>query len=264
MLSGGSRSKTRRLIASARSREPPAVARSLPQPSIVAPVRPQRAAQSTFQTSFARPPNGADAAAEAAARGPLDQVRPAVVGDVAPSQSRGWRGADPAAVLADHADRQPAGGMVDGGDRAVDVEDHVGVVERLGDVRIHGARRVLLAHPVQLRMDAEVGERLQEERREVARVVRVRAAVRRRHVRERHAHVLLHRVGSQQRLRVHRVEVLDAVAELDLVAVLGDGATDRIVEHDAAQAAHVDRARRRLGVVDDLPAADLAAISSAQ
>ena len=56
MLSGGSRSKTCRLIASARSREPPAVARSLPQPSIVAPIRPQRAAQSTFQTSLARPP----------------------------------------------------------------------------------------------------------------------------------------------------------------------------------------------------------------
>ena len=57
-LSGGSRSNTRRLMASARSREPPAVARSLPQPSIVAPVRPQRAAQSTFQTSLARPPKG--------------------------------------------------------------------------------------------------------------------------------------------------------------------------------------------------------------
>ena len=58
MLSGGSRSKTRREIASARSREPPAVARSLPQPSIVAPTRPQRAAQSTFQTILARPPKG--------------------------------------------------------------------------------------------------------------------------------------------------------------------------------------------------------------
>ena len=41
---------------------------------------------------------------------------------------------------------------------------------------------------------------------------------------------------------VHRVEVLDAVAELDLGAVLGDRAADGVMQHDAAQAADVDGA----------------------
>ena len=73
-------------------------------------------------------------------------------------------------------------------------------------------------------------------------VVRVRAAFRRRDVGQWDAHVLLDRVGRQQRLRIHRVEILDAVAELDFVTVLGNRAADRVVQHDAAQAAHVDRA----------------------
>ena len=58
-LSGGSRSKTSRLIASDRSRDPPAVARSLPFGSIVTPNRLHCAAHSRFQGSFAAPPNGA-------------------------------------------------------------------------------------------------------------------------------------------------------------------------------------------------------------
>ena len=61
-------------------------------------------------------------------------------------------------------------------------------------------------------------------------------------MRERYAHVLLDRVGREQRLRVHRIEVFDPVAELDLGPVLGDGATDRVVQHDTAQAADVNGA----------------------
>src|ERR1035437_7757078 len=45
-------------MASERSRDPPAVARSLPQPSIVTPSRPHFAAHSRFQGSLARPPSG--------------------------------------------------------------------------------------------------------------------------------------------------------------------------------------------------------------
>jgi hypothetical protein len=58
ILSGGSRSKTSRAIASDRSREPPAVARSLPFGSIVTPKCDHCAAHSRFQGSFALPPNG--------------------------------------------------------------------------------------------------------------------------------------------------------------------------------------------------------------
>src|SRR4051812_12427718 len=57
-LSGGSRSKTSRAIASDRSREPPAVDRSLPHGSIVTPKNDHWAAHSRFQGSFARPANG--------------------------------------------------------------------------------------------------------------------------------------------------------------------------------------------------------------
>ena len=91
-------------------------------------------------------------------------------------------------------------------------------------------------------MDAQIGERLEEERREVSGVVRVGRTIGRRDVGQRDAHVLLDRVGRQQRLRIHGVEVLDAVAELDLRAVLRDRAADRVVQHDAAQAADVNGA----------------------
>src|SRR3990170_6740272 len=57
-LSGGSRSKISRAIASDRSREPPAVERSLPHGSIVTPRIDHWAAHSRFQGSFAAPPNG--------------------------------------------------------------------------------------------------------------------------------------------------------------------------------------------------------------
>ena len=58
-LSGGWRSNTSRAIASDRSRDPPAVARSLPLGSIVTPNRLHWAAHSRFHGSLAVPPNGA-------------------------------------------------------------------------------------------------------------------------------------------------------------------------------------------------------------
>ncbi len=76
-LSGGSRSNTSRAMALDRSREPPAVARSLPLGSIVTPNRLHWAAHSRFQGSFAAPPNGAIRPGPAAADGPGHEVRPA-------------------------------------------------------------------------------------------------------------------------------------------------------------------------------------------
>ena len=172
--SGGSWSKTRRAIASARSRDPPAVARSLPQPSIVAPTRPQRAAQSTFQTILARPPNGETRPRKAAPARPIDMVRATVIGDVRPVPVVRCGGPDLAAVLADHADRQPARGMVDRRDGPVDLEDHIGSVESTLHVRVHRTRGVVLGHPVEAWVDAQIGERLEEQRREVSGVVGVR------------------------------------------------------------------------------------------
>ena len=57
-LSGGSRSKISRAMASLRSRDPPAVERSLPHGSMVTPKSDHWAAHSRFQGSLALPPNG--------------------------------------------------------------------------------------------------------------------------------------------------------------------------------------------------------------
>ena len=58
-LIGGSRSNTSREMASLRSRDPPFVPRSLPQPSMVTPINDHLAAHSTLNGIFAFPPNGA-------------------------------------------------------------------------------------------------------------------------------------------------------------------------------------------------------------
>ena len=89
---------------------------------------------------------------------------------------------------------------------------------------------------------------------EVARVARVAVARRVGHVRQRAAHLALDRVGRQERLGVHRVQVVDAVEQRRLEAVGAQGAGDDVEDDRAAQAADVDRPRRRLGVVDDLRA----------
>ena len=59
---------------------------------------------------------------------------------------------------------------------------------------------------------------------------------------QRHTHVPVDRVGGQQRLGVHGVQVVDAVAELRREAMIAQGARDGVMEHHAAQAAHVDGA----------------------
>ena len=63
--------------------------------------------------------------------------------------------------------------------------------------------------------------------REMARVARVAVAGRVGDVGERPAHLALDRVGRQQRLGVHRVQVIDAVEQRRLVAVGAQRAGDR-------------------------------------
>ena len=62
-------------------------------------------------------------------------------------------------------------------------------------------------------MDAETGEDVDEDAREVAGVARVAVAGRVGHVGERPAHLALDGVGRQERLGVHRVQVVDAVQQ---------------------------------------------------
>jgi hypothetical protein len=91
-------------------------------------------------------------------------------------------------------------------------------------------------------MDAQISKGLEKERREMSGVVGVWRPVRRRDVRQWDAHVLLDGVGCKERLRIHRVEILDAVAELHVRATLGYGSSHGIVQHDAAQATDMNGA----------------------
>ena len=125
------------------------------------------------------------------------------------------------------------------------------------DVGIHLAGGVDVAHPVvAIGMDAEARERLDEPPGMVPRVGRVAVGLLVGHVGERPAHLALDRVGGQQRLGVHRVEVVDAVQQGRLEAAGAQGPGDDVEDDRAAQGADVDGAGRRLAVVDDLGAAD--------
>ena len=101
-------------------------------------------------------------------------------------------------------------------------------------------------------MDAEPGERVDEDAGEVAGVRGVAVAGGIGHVGERPAHLALDGVGRQERLGVHRVEVIDAVEERRLDAVGAQRAGDRVEDDRSAERPDVHRARRCLGVVDDL------------
>ena len=96
----------------------------------------------------------------------------------------------------------------------------------------------------------------------VARVRRVAVAGLVGHVGQRTAHLAVDRVGRQERLGVHRVEVVDAVEERRLDAVRAQRAGDRVEDDRPAQAADVDGPGRRLRVVDDLGAASRTRVAS--
>ena len=148
-------------------------------------------------------------------------------------------------------------GVLDVGDPAVDVADDGGALERRADERVHLPGRVDVAHPVvAVRVDAEAGEGVDEDAREVAGVARVAVARRVRDVGEGAAHLALDRVGAQERLGVHGVEVVDAVEQRRLEAARAERPGDHVEDDGAAQAADVDGAARGLRVVDDLRPAD--------
>jgi hypothetical protein len=137
----------------------------------------------------------------------------------------------------------------------IDLADRGGRVEGGADVSVHGARAIDLAHPViGIGADAEPVEGLDEDAGEVPRVRGVTVARGIGNVCQRHAHRALDGVGGEQRLGVHRIEVVDAVAQLDLHARVAERAGDGVDHHRPAQAADVDGPRRGLRVVDDLAA----------
>ena len=164
---------------------------------------------------------------------------------------------DLAAALADDVDRVPVVGMLDVRDTAVDVADDLGPIEGGSDVAVHVAGRVDVAHPVvALGHDPEAAERLDEDAREVPGIARVAVAGRVRNVGQRAAHLAVDRVVGQERLGVHRVEVVDAVEQAGFDAAGAKGTPDGVEDDRPAKRADMDGTRRRLAVVDDLRSAD--------
>ena len=150
--------------------------------------------------------------------------------------------------------------MLDVGDAAIDVADDGRAVERRPDERVHLAGRVDVAHPVvAVGVDAEAGEDVDEDPRVVPGVGRVAVGDLVGDVRERAAHLGRDRIGRQERLRIHRVEVVDAVEERRLDPVRAERADDGVEDDRPTKAADVDGPGRGLRVVDDLraPVADL-------
>ena len=227
--------------------------RSLPHGSIVTPSSDHWAAHSRFHGSFAAPPKGEIQPARAAAPRPRDEVLAALEVDLLAVPVRHDRGADLAAGRADDADRVPRVGVLDVRDAAVDLAHEGRLVQRGPDERVQVAGRVDVAHPVvAVGVDAEPRERVDERLGVVPGVGGVAVADLVRDVGQRTAHLGLDRVRCQERLGVHRVEVIDAVEQRRLDAVRAQRPGDRVEDDRPAQAADVDRPRRRLGVVDDL------------
>ena len=71
-----------------------------------------------------------------------------------------------------------------------------------------------------------------------------------------YAHVALHSVGGEECLRIHRIHVFNAVAELYGDAAVAQGAGNSVMHDWSAEGANVHRARWGLGVVDDLGPGD--------
>ena len=95
-------------------------------------------------------------------------------------------------------------------------------------------------------------EHIDEDAGEMARIARMAVAGRIGHVRQRAAHLALDGVRGEQRLGVHRVEVIHAVQQGRPDAVGAQRSRNDVEDDGSAQAADVDGPGRGLGVVDDL------------
>ena len=188
---------------------------------------------------------------------PLHIVRKAAIANRLAIPVVGEGGANAAAGFADRLNRQPAGGALHIADAHVQIANHLRLIKRRTDKRIELPGWVDLGEPVELGANAEARKGWEEERAdEVSRVVFGATPFRSRYVCEWHAHVPLHRVGGQERLRIHRIHIFDAVAELHGDAAVAQGTSNGVVHDRPTKAANVHRPRWGLRVVDNLGPGD--------
>jgi hypothetical protein len=140
---------------------------------------------------------------------------------------------------------------------AIEVSHHMRPIERGPDVAIHRPGRVDVTHPVvAIRLHPEIREQVDEHLRVVSGVRGVPVPDLVGDVGERHAHRALDGVRRQERLGVHRVEVVDAVQQGRGMAGRAQRAGDDVEDDRPAEAPDVDRARWGLRVIDDLRSGD--------
>ena len=193
----------------------------------------------------------------AAALCPLHVVGEAAIANRFAIPIVGEGGANAAAGFADRLNREPAGGALHVADAHIEVTNHLRLVEGGANKWIELPGWVDLGEPVELGANAEARKGWEEERADkVSRVVFGAAPLGCRNVCKWDAHVALHRVGGQERLRIHRIHVFDAIAELHGDAAVAQGTCDGVVHDRSAEATNVHRPRWGLGVVDDLGPGD--------
>ena len=193
----------------------------------------------------------------AAALCPLHIVREAAIANRLAIPIVGKGGANAATRLADRLNWQPASGALYVADAQIEITNHLRFIESRANKWIELPGWVDFGEPVELGANAEARKRWEEERaNEVSRVILSTAPLGCWDAREWHAHVALHRVGGEERLRIHRVHIFDAVAELHRDAAVAQGAGNSVVHDRSAQAANVHRPRWGLRVVDDLGPGD--------
>ena len=188
---------------------------------------------------------------------PLHIVRQAAIANRLAIPVVGEGGANATAGFADRLDRQPAGGALHVADAHIEIANHLRLVEGGANKWIELPGWVDLREPVELGANAEARKRREEEcPHKVPRVVFSAAPLRCGNVCERNAHVALHRVGGEERLRIHRIHIFNAVAELHGDAAVAQGTSNGVVHNRPTKAANVHRPRWGLRVVDNLGPGD--------
>ena len=193
----------------------------------------------------------------AAALRPLHVIRETAVANRFAVPVVGEGGADATTCLADRLDRQPTCRSLHIADAHIEVTNYLRLIEGGANKWIKLPGWVDLGEPVELWSNAEARKRWEEERpHKVARIVFGAAPLGCGNVCERNAHVALHRIGGEERLRIHCVHIFDAVTELHGDAAITQGASNGVVHHGSTQGANVHGPRWGLRIVDDLGPGD--------
>src|SRR5688572_24120855 len=189
----------------------------------------------------------------AAAFGPVDEVLAALVRHGLPVVIERERRSESIAVLADHADGEPAVVLRDVRDALVDLADRRRVAQHEIDLSVEVTIAVQVTQPVDL-LGAypKCLERREIRRRVITREVGCRGGLRRRDVGEWPAHVLRPARLLLQGLRVHRVVVVDGEDVSDAQTAFLECPIERVGDDRPAKTGDRYGTRWRLRIADHM------------